>query len=406
MSNIKKYILYTTIYSVGLMFCSGAIIQTFLLQAGFTAQEVYLYNSLIQIAQVAMMTVMTFLSGNIKRVKWVTGIAYLSLSVLAFVFLAGALNPDTIGKPFVIAVFLTAAIAYIGVGLYSILSYCLPYYTIDMHEYGKMTGLGVAASGGCSFALSFVHTYAVAKFDYMQTMAWFFVLAILCFIMTSLTCISMKEIKNKEAAHTTTKKDLVAVFKNKDTYILLLPNFARGLAVGMMTVITVIATSAGILNERTSAYVNIVMQVATFLGNLIYVFSYKKLSSTTWLLLATIGACIFFPLCLGKGLVWFLVLFFLAYFFRMIVDTAIPVVITEIIPQEQIGAYTSIRMLVFTGAQAVATLIITPIVNLVGYTGLLIFASFMQLLCGAVYYLVALKEKRKAKMKEVTQEAV
>ena len=49
MSNIKKYILYTTIYSVGLMFCSGAIIQTFLLQAGFTAQEVYLYNSLIQL---------------------------------------------------------------------------------------------------------------------------------------------------------------------------------------------------------------------------------------------------------------------------------------------------------------------------------------------------------------------
>ena len=59
MSNIKKHILYTTLYNVGFMFCSGAIIQTFLLQAGFTAQEVYAFNSLIQIAQVIMMIAMT-----------------------------------------------------------------------------------------------------------------------------------------------------------------------------------------------------------------------------------------------------------------------------------------------------------------------------------------------------------
>ena len=60
--------------------------------------------------------------------------------------------------------------------------------------------------------------------------------------------------------------------------------------------------------------------------------------------------------------------------------------VTEIIPKEQIGAYTSIRMLVFTGAQAVATLIITPIVGIVGYTGVLIFASVMLLICGFGYW--------------------
>ena len=78
----------------------------------------------------------------------------------------------------------------------------------------------------------------------------------------------------------------------------------------------------------------------------------------------------------------------------MIIDTAIPVIVTEIIPQNQIGAYTSIRMLVFTGAQAVATLIITPLVGVIGYVGLLIFASIMQFVCGIVYYIVAKNEKR------------
>ena len=70
-------------------------------------------------------------------------------------------------------------------------------------------------------------------------------------------------------------------------------------------------------------------------------------------------------------------------------DTAIPVIITEIIPKEQIGPYTSIRMLIFTGAQAVATLLITPLKNAISYTGVLIFASVMLFICGIMYYAVA-----------------
>ena len=394
MSNIKKYVIYTAIYNLAFMFCSGAIIQTFLLQVGLSEHQVYIFNSLTQMAQVAMMIVMTFLSNKIRQVKLVTGISYLSLSILTIVFLCGALNSAVFGNAYVIILFITASICYIGVGLYSILSYILPYYVINMEEYGKMTGIGVLASGGISFAFSFIHTFAVAKFDYMQAMAWFFVLAIICYVLTTIICLSMKEIEKQDGETKTTKDDMIAVFRNRNTYILLLPNFARGLAAGIMGVITVIAISSSILNERTSSYVNIVMQIAMFAGNALYVATYKKLSSNFLLLISTIGCCVFFPICISGGLVWFLVLFFIAYFFRMIIDTAIPVIVTEIIPQNQIGAYTSIRMLVFTGAQAVATLIITPLVGVIGYVGLLIFASIMQFVCGIVYYIVAKNEKR------------
>ena len=90
MSNIKKYYIYTTLYNVGFTFCTGAIMQTFLIQAGFTAEQVYVLNSLMQIMQVAMMLVLTFLSDKIKRVKIVTSISCLSLSLLTCVFLIGA----------------------------------------------------------------------------------------------------------------------------------------------------------------------------------------------------------------------------------------------------------------------------------------------------------------------------
>lgn len=393
MNNIKKHWIYNVFYNVGFMFCSGAILQTFLLQIGLTEQQVYLFNSIIQIMQVVMMVVMTFLSSKIKKVKVVMGISKLSLSVLAAVFLLGALFPSIRGSGYVIAIFITAGICYIGVGIYTILSYVLPYHTIDMKDYAKMTSVSLILSGGAAFALSFVHTFVVSRLEYMQAMAWFFVLAIICFVLTSIVCWSFKEKEEKGEVNHASKADVIAVFKNKDTYILLFPNFARGISTGIMGVITVIAISTKILDEKTSSYVNIIMQVAMFGGNLLIALLVRKVSMQTLLLISTIGCGIVLPLCITNGMIWFLVLFFIAYFFRMIIDTAIPVMVTEIIPKEQIGAYTSIRMLVFTGAQAVATLIITPIVDIVGYAGLLVLASAMMLICGVTYWAVAKRRK-------------
>lgn len=185
------------------------------------------------------------------------------------------------------------------------------------------------------------------------------------------------------------KSDVMAVFKNKNTYVLLLPNFTRGLAVGIFNVIATIAISTSILDETTSSYVNVILQIATLAGNLFFAFAYKKLSTKNVLLIATVGVCVSFPFSLELGVIGFFSCFAIASFFRFVTDTAFPVIITEIIPKEQIGPYTSIRMLIFTGAQAVATLLITPLKNAIGYTGVLIFATVMLLICGVTYYAVA-----------------
>ncbi|MBQ9743982.1 MAG: hypothetical protein IJW19_02555 [Clostridia bacterium] len=389
MSNIKKYCIYTTIYNVGFMLCTGTIMQTFLIQAGFSAEQVYVLNSLMQIMQVAMMLVLTFLSDKIKYVKMVTSISCLSLSVLTAVFLIGAINPELIKHGYVIAVFIVAGISYVGVGLYTILSYCLPYYTIDMKDYGKMTGISTAIAGGVSFLVSLAYSIFLSKFSYMKTTSAFFVIAIVCFILTSIVCASMR-VKNVEKNKEDRERNGVAsVLKNKNTYVLLIPNFVRGLSVGIFNVIATIAISMSILNETTSSYVNVILQIAAFAGNVFFAFTYKKLSTKNLLLIATLGVCVSFPFSLELGTIGFFCCFAIASFFRFVTDTAIPVIITEIIPKEQIGSYTSIRMLIFTGAQAVATLLITPLKNVIGYTGVLIFATGMLFVCGITYYAVA-----------------
>ncbi len=394
MSNIKKYCICTTIYNVGFTFCTGAIMQTFLLQVGFSPEQVYVLNSLMQIMQVAMMLVLTFLSGKIKRVKAIASISHLSLSILTGVFLMGAINPELIKNGYVITVFIVAGISYVGVGLYNILAYCLPYYTIDMKDYGKMTGISTAIAGGVSFLMSLAYSLLLSKFSYMKITSSFFVIAIVCFILSSIVCASMRVKTIEPSKRDIEKNDVMAVFKNKNTYILLIPNFVRGLSVGVFNVIATIAISTSILDETTSSYVNVILQIATFAGNLFFAFAYKKHSTKNLLLFATLGVCVSFPLSLEFGIVGFFCCFTIASFFRFVIDTAIPVIITEIIPQEQIGPYTSIRMLIFTGAQAVATLIITPLNNAIGYTGVLIFATVMLFICGMTYYLVAKRVKQ------------
>ena len=138
--------------------------QTFLMQAGFLEEQVYVLNSVMQIMQVIVMLALTFLSGKIKRVKLATSISYLSLIILTSVLLAGAINPELTKHGYVVAVFIAAGVSYVGVGLYTILSYCLPYYTIDMKDYGKMAGVSVAIAGGASFLMSLAYSLLLSKF--------------------------------------------------------------------------------------------------------------------------------------------------------------------------------------------------------------------------------------------------
>jgi len=394
MSNIGKNYIYTSLYSIAIMFVTGSIIQTFLLQAGFKENDVYIYNAIVMFSQVIMMAVMIFCSNRIKKIKLYTAISLLSLVLSTIIFLMCAINPNMMSNTYIVLVFIVTAISNIGVGFYNVIAYCLPYKIIDMKFYGKMLSFGVIISGALSFVFSFLYTIIIAKCDYMQTMIWVFIFSIVCFIISSIVCMSLKVI-NEEENDKAQKSDMLAVLKNKNTYILLVPNFTRGIATGIISVITVIATAKCILNEKTSAYVNIIMQVAMFAGNFIYLFANKKMSSKNILMISTIICCVLFPLCINFGLTGFLIIFLIAYIFRMIIDTTVPVMVAEIIPEEQIGAFTSIRMLVFTGAQAVASLIIIPLESVIGYVGILILSSVMLFIFGIIYYLVALKTKDK-----------
>ena len=397
--NKAKIYISSTLTAVGMMCCSGSLLQSFLLYIGVNEQNVYLHSSLITAVQAIVMFLLIFFAGKIRSPRIAKACSYLLLIVMAVAFLVGALLPK-ISKTYLLWLFIASAVSYVGYGAYSIFSYVVPYQIMDMREYGKVTSISSVVSGAVTFGLSFLHAYLVSALDYKTLMAWCFVLSAACFLLTAICDFMLKEIAAAPQQKQTGIQELIAVFKNKDVYALLVPNFARGLSMGVYSVVAVLAISKNVVDKTSAAYITVLTYLATMGGNLLLSFLFRKIKAKPLLLISTLGASVTLPLLFSGGKAVFFSLLFLTTFFRIIVDTCIPVSAAEIIPQSQIGGFTSIRMLVFMAATSVSTLIISLIQGWVGTTGLLIFAVAMQLICGAGYYAVLAARTKAAPLQD------
>ena len=385
--NFPKYLVQSLMHSIALMFFNGAIVQTFLLLIGFSESEVYLYSTLVQLAQVAMMFVMIFITDRLENKRLVCAISNFLIVIPVAIFILGAANPDIVSEWYIILLFATSIATHGGVGMYMVMSYCLPYKLIDIAEYGRFTGIAGALGGCITFGLSSLHTVMVSNFDYLAATVWFFVLALVSALLSGVLLL-WKDIPTDKNGIPPKTSGFIDAFKNRDTYNLLIPNFTRGLATGVFNVIAVIAISSGIATPASATYITIVTYLAAFLASLAFTFLYNKIPIECLIIVSTVGVFLALPFVISRGFVIFILLMFIALFFKNIIDAAIPTALVRIIPEAQIGAYNSVRMLVFTAAQAVATAIMTPMVNLIGYMGALIFAALMQLLCGVGHYVV------------------
>ena len=395
--NFLKICIADPLYVLGHMFTSGAIIQSFLLLLGFGEWEVYVYSSIGTFGQVAVMMLMALFSSRIVKIKRWLAIFSVSLCLPAVLFIIAVVFPSVMSVGYVIAVYVVTLISSLGLGIRSILGYSLPIQVIGVENYGRFTGISTAVAGAANFGMSFLHTMLASMLEYKLLTAWCCVLAIGMMILSAFIILSLREIsENVENRDTPTGQSRIAVFKNRDTYLLVLPNIARGFATGIMNVITVIGIANSLMQPEQSSYVNIVLQAALLIANVVFATTYKKLSARLMIAVCSVVCAVTLPLCLSFGTVEFLLFYFIAVAFRYVIDSAIPTLIVEIIPENQLSAYTSIRMLLYIGAQGIVTLLITPMVSAVGYGGILIFASAMQIICGTGYVLVScLHSKRK-----------
>ncbi|MCR5456806.1 MAG: MFS transporter, partial [Clostridiales bacterium] len=241
---------------------------------------------------------------------------------------------------------------------------------------------------------SVLYSFMVTKLDYYDVMTMFFIMSAVMLVLSSAACFSYKKVINTPVAEK--KKGLeLSAFKNKTTIFLAIPSFLRGLASGIIALITVVGLSGGILNTETATYVSILTQITTFGGNMLYAVVCRKVKNRVTLMFACALIGIALPLSVvGGDLVTFLIGFAFTNFAYVIVNISIPILACEIVPYEQIGSFTCIRMMMFTLGSVISSIVYKPLSDSIGFFWLFIVAGVIQILCGVLHFIVSKKTKR------------
>ena len=391
-NNKILYYIYSSLYTVGYMFCSGTILHTFMMDIGVDEGTVAIYNAVIQFVQVMVMLAMTLWADKIRNVIKTYSLLNLSIGLISvFLILCVFVRSNL---PLVkVLIFASSILVNFSLGIKGALDYRITYEILDMKNIGPITGACAAITGLVSFVVSIFYSFLISVFDYYTIMMICFGIS-LVLIIASTICSMSYGVVNKPQVSQQNKLDL-SVLKNKSTTFLAIPNIARGIASGLIGLVTVVGLSSGILDTQSSTYLNILIQVASFIGNILFTVLCGKFKSRTILLYSSILLAIIFPFTIMNGNIYeFLIAYAISYMLLIIVNIAIPTLVYEIIPYSQIGSYSSIRLMLFTLGSVIASIIYKPLSDALGYLNLFIIASVMQIICGLGYYIVSLKTKR------------
>ena len=389
------YFILTTLYTVGFMFCSGTILQTFMLSTGMSDATVSVYSAVTQFVQVVVILAMTFLADKLKNVLKVYAFSVLAMSLIAvsLVFCVFIRSDLTAVK---IIIFASSVVVYFMFGVRQAVDYKIVYEIFDMSTLGKLMGVVMAVSGLAAFGVSAVYSYAITKFDYYDVMTVFFILSAVMMILAAVAGFSYKRVNEVPESEKRRGLDFSA-FKDKVTRSLAVPSFVRGFANGVVALITVAGFSSGILSTQSSTYVSIITQAVTFLGFIFFAVLCRRITNKTMLLVSSVVIAATLPLTVLRGtLADFLVFYAVSYFSVIVASIALPMLACEIVPYEQMGSFTCVRMMLFTFGSVIASVLFKPLSDLIGFVWLFVIAGVCQAICGIVHFIVARRVQKPA----------
>lgn len=394
MDNFKKIICSNILYTVAFMFCSGTIMQAFLIELGAGQSDVYLYETSIQVIQFCVMALSVFFVDKIKSTKRIIANAIFMLTLLIGTLLLACIFSSK-GRGFFLPILIVGMVVYTFISLKNTLGYRFPYEIIDMKDYGRMQGVSGILVGTVTFLVSTLFVFILNNGDFMVINGIFFVCAMACAVFAGIFTLWCKPANRLKSNYISQGNRInVAVFQNRNTWILLLPNFCRGIATGSISFLPIIAISTNIINTSFASVMLVILQIAMFISNFIFMEAEKKLKVHNILLGAGIMMSCCLPLLmLWKNVVVFLTIYFTMYVFMLIVDVAIPVAITRFISYEQIGAFSAVRMMIFTLGQAVAAGFLNFLEGYFTYPVIFSIVAVFQLICCISYYFVAKTKK-------------
>lgn len=387
MSNSIKYCIKGALNAAILLFTSGAIIQTFFTEIGFSGRQIGTYTSLISIAQIVAMVLNIFLADNVKNVKDTLAVLLLSPSLLCLALLPSCFSTNSsVNITYYIAL-LFCIIQNLFLGFSNVLTYRLPYLIIPMSDYAKLENNNGIISGIFSIVVSGIISFLATIFPFRRIMAFGFCLSI---VFCLFTFILIKSMKTKNPSPQNTEEESFSfnkLLKRAFRYFYI-PNFLRGLAMGLINIISVICVKEVTTNASVISGLAVLLSVASIVGCALYQLFRKKLKTSVLYMICSIQMFLFLPgMLIGKNVSIFCICYFIACIGYNIINVSGAVYATEIISYSDIGTYTSVRLIVMTLGQAISSYGVAVAIEYMPSVVILIICGMAQLISGIMYYL-------------------
>ncbi len=383
MSQKSKYIINNVLWTLISTVIIGAMLQTFLLEKGFSEEKVGQYVSIMQFVQMAVIFIFSRYVDRVKNIIKLTAssnLMYVPLLVLMSVMCFK-------GSSFVLMM-VFGITAYIAVGLYNVLAYKIPYHIMDMQNYGKWTGISGGIAAAFMLALTFSLSMLQKKIGYFPTMKFFYPIVTVGAIAFAVMTASYKQIDNIPVSE---EKKKIFLLKYKPFTVLIIPNLIRGFCAGIIGMAVTIGYADDKLNSESAGILIVLTQIVSIPANYLYTkFTNKEPILILLFSIGILGSASLMGMLDSTG---FLICYGIAYFCLMIVNVAVPVLVTRIVDYEVVGQYNGWRILLNTAGTFLASVLCVPMVNKFGATFTWITAGVMQVASGIVYFVYCKNKK-------------
>ena len=394
MNNIRKFYIYSVLWSIITLVTSGSVAQTFLLEFGFSEENVTVFVSVMQIVQVLTIFLFSKGSDGVRSVvKTMASVHILDVPLCLFL-LALCFLTFTDLSPVYTVLLLVGGIYSISVGINNVLVYKLPYHIMDMKYYGRYISISSALIGIVAVAFSIVSHLAQSAFGFAPAMKGIYILTVVVWAVFLFITFSMKEEKVKLPEKT---KEKINLFKYRPFITLVLPNVLRGFCLGIVSMAITIGYYTELIDGVSANYVIIITNALTILGSFAFSKIARYMRDKNIILICSIVLAVLLPLLTALGTGVFLVVYAVVYFFLIVLNNIVPVTVTKIIDYKVAGQYSAGRMLLNTLRTSLAGFLCVPMFKAIGVIPTLAISGGMQLVSGIGYYIVLVGIEKKKK---------
>ena len=416
MQNTKKFYIHYAFWAVMMLFTSGGMIQTLFAEAGFSLQQISTYNAIVSTTQMAATVLNMFLADRIRRVRQATGILVLA-PILVYLAVLPVCLKLTSPTPAVFGILCSACAATgLCLGVESIFSYRLHYTTVDMNNYTDFNSKINLCGGVCSIGTGLFVTALSTVFPFLKIAAVMLLVCCGFSISCSALILSMKEhgavsanggtttpaATDAAALCPTPAQDTVSqpstrpvkhnfLLKNLLTPVFrwfYLPNYLRGLGMGVVNTISVICIKEITSDASFVSGLVTLMAASAVAGSLLCNLLKKKFTSTGQYVNASLLMAVLLPLTvLFKAPAWFAVILFLAGTMYNVIAVIAAVHAAEVADYHTIGMYTSVRMICMYAGQATASALLSAAIDRVPGAAILAAGGLCQAASALLYHL-------------------